>query len=120
MAPFEQMTSAGAQAFWLELQRGLQYLHVLRQPPVLRRRRTGEMPVTVTERRAMQAFHMLYGENYTALAGRFRRDRHYLSRWIWEPQYVAFHAYYWGTNESEQPTSRSGKAVAVDAGGAAA
>jgi len=78
------------------------------------------MRVTTTERRAIQAFHLLYGESYTALARRFRRDRQHMRRWIWEPRSCAFHAYYWGTNESEQPTSGSPKADGVDAGGAAA
>jgi hypothetical protein len=114
------MTLEKARAFWLELQRGLRYVHVLRQPPASRRRRTGEMRVTITERRAMQAFHLLYGESYTVLARRFRRDRHHMPRWIWEPQYRAFHAYYWGTNDSEQPRSRCRETVAVNAAGAAA
>ena len=30
----------------------------------------------------------LYGESYTALARRFRRDRRYMPRWMWDPQYV--------------------------------
>jgi hypothetical protein len=56
------------------------------------------MRLTLTERRAMQAFHLLHGESYTALARRLRRDRHYMSRWIWDTPYRAFHAYYWGTD----------------------
>src|SRR6187401_1379308 len=90
------MTPAEASAFWMELQRGLQYVGVLRQPPTWRRRRCEEMRATITERRAMQAFYLLHGETYTALARRFRRDRHYIPRWIWDPPYSAFHAYYWG------------------------
>jgi hypothetical protein len=77
------MNREEAWAFWQELQRGLALCRVLRQPPAWRRRRTGEMRVTITERRAMQAFHRLNGESYTALAKRFRRDRHYMPRWIW-------------------------------------
>jgi len=57
------LTPKEAAAFWQELQRGLQYVGVLQQPPAWRRRRTGEMRVTITERRAMQAFHLLHGES---------------------------------------------------------
>jgi hypothetical protein len=89
------MSSEAAAAFWADLKRALHHVKHLRQPPSWRRRRTGEMRVTVTERRAMQAFHLLHTENYTALARRFRRDRHYMPRWIWgDPDYRAFHAYY--------------------------
>jgi hypothetical protein len=110
------MTPEAAAAFWAELQRALRYVGVLRQPPAWRRRRCGEMRVTVTERRAMQAFHLLHGENYAKLAVRFRRDRHYMRRWIWDRQYQEFHAYYWGTNEGHAFVERRGrKAPRVDA-----
>jgi hypothetical protein len=112
------MTPTEAQAFWIELQRGLRHVDVLQQPPTWRRRRTGEMRVTITERRAMQAFHLLRGETYTALAKRFRRDRHYMPRWIWEPQYRAFHTYYWGSDD--RPDRRGRTAPRRDAVGAAA
>lgn len=39
-----------------------------------------EMRVTVTERRAMQAFHLVEGTNNTARAKRFSRGRHYIRR----------------------------------------
>jgi hypothetical protein len=52
------MTHPEAMAFWRELERAVSQVHVLRQPPSWRRRRTGEMRVTLTERRAMQAFHL--------------------------------------------------------------
>jgi hypothetical protein len=42
----------------------------------------GRIRVTITKRRAMQAFHLLHCESYTALARRFRRNRHYMPRWI--------------------------------------
>jgi hypothetical protein len=100
------MTPEEAIAFWSELQRGLQFAHVLRQPPPERRRRTGEMRVTQTERRAMQAFHLLAGENYQRLAQRFRRGRQHVPRWIWDNQYRAFHAYYWaGAHDIVRPPS---------------
>ena len=41
----------------------------------------------LTERRAMQAFHLLYGKNYSRLAKRFRRKGNHLAPVIWEPQY---------------------------------
>ena len=103
------LTSPEAWACWLELQRGLRHVGVLRQPPTSRRRRCGEMRVTLTERRAMQAFHLFHGETYTALARRFRRDRHYMPRWIWDPSYRAFHAYYWGTNAGHRIVERRGR-----------
>ena len=115
------MTPEEAAAFWKELQRGLRFVSVLRQPPLWRRRRCGEMRVTITERRAMQAFHLLKGENYARLAERFRRDRHYMRRWIWDDQYRAFHAYYWGTNAGHTFVERRGrKAPRIDAATAAA
>ena len=103
------MTPPEAYAFWLELQRGLRHVGVLRQPPMSRRRRCGEMRLTLTERRAMQAFHLLHGETYTALARRFRRDRHYMARWIWDPPYCAFHACYWGTHDTHRIVRRRGR-----------
>ena len=115
------MTPTEAMAFWTELQRGLRYVGVLRQPPAWRGRRTGEYRVSMTERRAMQAFHLLRGENYSTLASRFRRDRHYVPRWLWEPEYRAFHAYYWGTDAGHLLVERRGrKAPRLDAPGAAA
>jgi hypothetical protein len=111
------MTQEEASAFWAELQRALGLVGVLRQPPSWRRRRTGEMRVSVTERRAMQAFHLLNGENYSAVAARFRRDRHYVPRWIWDQQYRAFHRYYWGT-DAERNLERRGRTTArADAAG---
>jgi hypothetical protein len=112
------MTAEDATAFWQELQRALQHVGVLQQPPAWRRRRMGEMRVTITERRAMQAFHLLRGETYTALAKRFRRDRHYMPRWIWEPRYREFHAFYWGTDE--RTTDRRQRIATGDAVGATA
>jgi hypothetical protein len=115
------MTPDAAAAFWVELRRGLTFVGVLRQPPAWRRRRTGEMRVSITERRAMQAFHLLQGENYMALAKRFRRDRHYIRRWIWDASYRAFHAYYWGTHDGHAFVERRGRKVArIDDRGAAA
>jgi hypothetical protein len=90
------MTPTDAAVFWAELQRGLRQVQYIRRKPDWRRRRTGEMAVTLTERRAMQAFHLLHGESYSALATRFQRDRHCMSRWIWDDDYRAFYAHYWG------------------------
>ena len=69
------MTPDEAAAFWEELQRALLQIQYLRRPPDWRGRRTGEWRITQTERRAIQAFHLLKGENYGALAKRFRRHR---------------------------------------------
>jgi hypothetical protein len=106
--PDTAMKPEEAAAFWVELQRALRLVEVLRQPAG-RRRRTGEVRVTHTERRAMQAFHLLQGENYSTLAKRFRRDRHYLSRWIWDASYRAFHAHYWGTDEGHRIVEGRGR-----------
>jgi hypothetical protein len=78
------------------------------------------MRVTITERRAMQAFHLLRGETYTAIAKTFRRDPHYMRRWIWDPRYRAFHAYYWGTDEGHRVITRRGRKDAHRDGIAAA
>jgi hypothetical protein len=43
------MTPEEAAVFWEELQRGLRFVHCVRQPPSHRRRRMGEMRVTMTE-----------------------------------------------------------------------
>lgn len=53
----------------------------------------------------MQAFH-LFGDSYSALARRFRRDRHYMPRWIWTDDYRAFHAYYWRNDGTERLADR--------------
>jgi hypothetical protein len=108
------LTPEDAAAFWAELQRALRQVGHVRKKPDWRRRRAGEMRVTVTERRAMQAFHLLHDQTYTALAARFQRDRHYMGRWIWEPRYIAFHRYYWGTLERPHTTGRRPAAPVVD------
>jgi hypothetical protein len=99
------MTSDEAATFWQELQRALRQVQYVRRPPDWRGRRTGEWRITQTERREMQALHLLKGENYSALAKRFRRHEDYLSRVIWEPRYSAFHAHYWGT-DADTPSLR--------------
>lgn len=116
------MTPQEAAAFWQELQRAVSLVHVLLQPPTWRRRRTGEMRVTQTERRAMQAFHLVDGESYSALARQFRRDRHHMPRWIWTDDYEAFQDYYWRTDERTESEldDGSGEAAREDAPVAAA
>lgn len=101
------MTVHEAQQFWSALQRALSQVGCVRQPPAWRRRRTGEMRVSLTERRAIQAFHLLNGESYTALARRFRRDRHYMPRWILTPEYRAFCVAYWRPNDQRQVTANN-------------
>jgi hypothetical protein len=103
------MNHEEASAFWSELQRALALVPVLRRPPSWRRRRTGEWRISHAERRAMQAFHLLSGENYTALSKRFRREPTHLRRVLWEPQYRAFHAYYWGTDAGHRLIERRGR-----------
>ena len=103
------MTAGEARAFWRELQDGLKNINTIVRPPAWRRRRTGEMRLTHTERRAMQAFHLLRGENYLALARRFRRDNHYMPRWIWDEKYRAFHAHYWRTDAGHAFVERRGR-----------
>ena len=116
--PVPDMTPADAAAFWAELQRALRQVQYIRPKPARRRRRAGEMRVTLTERRAMQAFHLLEGAHYAALGERFQRDRHYMGRWIWEPKYIAFHRHYWGTCDRPHRTGR--KFAAPDVARAAA
>lgn len=109
------MTPETAAQFWEELQRALRQVQYLRQPPAWRRRRTGEMRITFTERRAMQAFHLLNGENYSQLGRRFRRKGQEVPRVIWEPVYREFHRYYWGTDAGHRLNETRGrKSARVD------
>jgi hypothetical protein len=94
------MTPDQAIDYWQELQRALSLVHVLRQPPTHRRRRCGEMRVTMAERLAMRAFY-LDGRSYTEIARLFRRDRHYVRRWVWSVNFAAFYAFRWGQHGSD-------------------
>lgn len=86
------VSESQALGFWSELRDALALARVgeIRRPPAWRRRRCGEMTVSTSERRAMQAFFLLNGDMYTAIARRFRRDRHYIGRWVWDPEFRAF------------------------------
>lgn len=59
----------------------------------------------------MQAFHLVKGESYTALAQRFQRDRHYMRRWIWDDDYRAFYAHHWGIDGRLGPATRGTEAA---------
>lgn len=87
------MTDLEAHDFLREMERALAQGQYLRLPPAHRRRRTGEMRVTMTERRAMQAFHFYEGLSYAALARMFRRTAARIPGWLYEPQYVALREY---------------------------
>ena len=113
------MSEAQALAFWSELRDAVARVGELRQPPAWRRRRCGEMTVSTLERRAMQAFFLMNGDTYTAIARRFRRDRHYIGRWLWDAEFRAFYAQYRGLND-RSTSKRRGRTARELAGAAAA
>jgi hypothetical protein len=73
-----------------ELECALREIDRVIRRPMWRRRRVGEMTVSLTERRAMQAFHLLEGASFREIGRLFGRESDYVPRWVLEPRYVAF------------------------------